>query len=113
MINRQEENLIKKIDFKQELLDSLDNDESNHNNYNNNNNSGGPLSGKKLLYDLDESQEGIHINISHLLEDNLSPNGGLKFPFDREELSNEKPKNGMSKLNVYANNKRTNTSTSQ
>lgn len=45
MLHRQQEDLIKKIDFKQELLDSLDNETDNDN-------------------------QQIQVNISALLDDN-------------------------------------------
>lgn len=55
VINRQEEDLIKKIDFKQELLDSLENASYHDPNH-------------------DEDPAGVHVNISHLLDNHYEDN---------------------------------------
>eukprot|EP00347_Sterkiella_histriomuscorum_P015677 403356113 len=72
VINRQEEDLIKKIDFKQELLDSLEND----------------LSPGKNIYELENNN--VRVNISHLIDENVSQaSSSLKFPVFLDDFKYE------------------------
>ncbi|CDW74321.1 UNKNOWN [Stylonychia lemnae] len=72
VIHRQEEDLIKRIDFQEEYLDSLENDLSpQKNNFN---------------YDINNNN-GVQVNISNLLDENsVQSSSASKFPVFIEDL---------------------------